>query len=234
MSYKDEFRAEAKVSAGAPLVGVGESVVYAAAALVVLVLGFVAFWPEQAAVFNQEGGLFETISAVGLLSAGLVALYRFRGLSRLYIGLVCLLLAERELEAEVYAPGSGLFELLNGLDALLDMTVVRVVLAVLVLGGLVWHGIPNGWRAFRQKAPFLVVFVLAGMAAVIAQVLEEVAGAYSSQLSATMVARLFVLEETLEMFFSIGIFASVLIGWPKARTEETTDDLPSPRYPDAR
>lgn len=36
--------------------------------------------------------------------------------------------------------------------------------------------------------------------------------------------RFFVMEEMPEMFFSVGILTSVLIGWPKLQFEENTDD----------
>lgn len=201
----------------------------AALVLVAVILGAIAIWPVQAAAFNQEGGLIETISAAGLFAAGLAALVRYRGLSRLYIGLVCLLLAERELEADIYPQDSLPFLLLDGLDALLDLTLVRVVLAVVILGGIIWHGVPNAWRALKLQAPFVTVFVLAGLAAVVAQVLEEVTGLYHANLSEKMVTRLFALEETLEMLFSIGILAAVLIGWPKSQIKETSHDRPDTR-----
>ncbi len=196
----------------------------AAIVMAVVILCAISIWPMQAAVFNQEGGLIETASAVALFVAGIVALVRFRGISRLYIGLVLLLLAERELEADIYAVDSLPYFVLNGLDVLLDMTIVRVVLAVIVLGGVAWHGAPNAWRAFKQKAPFLLVFFIAGMSAVVAQILEEVSSAIGDEMSVVMATRLFVLEETLEMFFSIGILAAVLIGWPKSGTEGTMND----------
>lgn len=194
----------------------------------------IAIWPLQISAFNQEGGLTETISAAALLVAGLSALVRFPGITRLYIGLVCLLLAERELEADVYSEGSLPFFVLSGLDALLDMTVVRILLAVIIIGGIAWHGIPNGWRAFKLRAPFLMIFVLAGSVAVIAQLLEEVSGFLDANLSATMATRLFVMEETLEMYFSIGILAAVLIGWPKSNSEEIPHDQQSRRTTDPR
>ncbi len=196
----------------------------AAIVLGVVILCAISLWPMQAAVFNQEGGLIETGSAAALLAAGLVALYRYRGISRLYIGLVLLLLAERELEADIYAVDSTPYFILHGLDVLLDMTVVRVVLAVIVLGGVAWHGVPNAWRALKERAPFLLVFFLAGMCAVVAQGLEEVSSAIDTEMSTIMATRLFVLEETLEMFFSIGILSAVLIGWPKAKADETTNE----------
>ncbi len=194
-----------------------------------LILGCIALFPLQAEVFNQEGGLIETISAAGLFTAGVVALVKYRGLARLYIGVGCLLLAERELEADIYAEGSVPFAVLSGLDGLLDMTLVRVALAVVVLGGVLWHGIPNAWRAVRVQAPFLAIFVLAGLAAVVAQGLEEISGLYEATMSSVMKTRLFVLEETLEMYFSIGILASVLIGWPKEPTDESLHDPDSAR-----
>ncbi|MEX0306576.1 MAG: hypothetical protein AB3N12_04225 [Ruegeria sp.] len=191
-------------------------------------------WPQAAAAFNQEGGLIETISAIALLVAGLVALARFRGTSRLYIGLVCLLLAERELEAEVYTEGSVPFVVLSWIDLVLDVTAVRIVLAAIVIGGLLWHGIPNGIRAFKIRAPFLKVFVLAGSVAVLAQLLEEISELFHEYLSVAMVTRLFVMEETLEMYFSIGILAAVLIGWPKPKSEEKQNDQQYRRLPHAR
>ena len=224
MSYKDQFRAGENYSTGELSFGTDRFAFRAAIVGVVLVLAAVVVWPLQAFGLNQEGGPIETISAAALFTAGIAALYRFPGVTRLYIGLVCLLLAERELEADIYATDSLPYWILNGLDTVLDMTLVRVVLAVLVLGGLVWHGVPSAWRAFRQRAPFLLVFFLAGMSAFVAQVLEELSGAFSAELSQIMMMRLFVLEETLEMFFSIGILAAVLIGWPKSKTEETPDD----------
>ncbi|WP_170764167.1 hypothetical protein [Ruegeria lacuscaerulensis] len=232
MSYKDEFQAENALPAESMSFGTDRFAFRAVLVTAALILTAVTIWPIQASALNQEGGPFETISAAALLAAGLAALYRFPGATRLYIGLVCLLLAERELEADIYAVGSIPFWVLNGLDTLLDMTIVRVVLAVVVVGGVVWHGMPNAWRALKQRAPFLFVFVLAGMFAVIAQLLEEVSGMFSADLSQVMMVRLFVLEETLEMFFSIGILAAVLIGWPKSRTEENYHDeiaKPDPR-----
>ncbi len=204
--------------------GIDRTAFRAAIVLALVALCAVAIWPLQAAALNQEGGLIETISAAALFTAGVVALVRYRGVQRLYIGFVLLLLAERELEAEVYAEDSLPFLLLNGLDQLLDMTLVRVVLAVVILGGFVWHGIPNAWRALKLRAPFLLVFFLAGFSAFVAQVLEEISSAFDQGMSEIMIARLFALEETLEMFFSIGILAAVLIGWPKTKTEETSND----------
>ncbi|WP_170329432.1 hypothetical protein [Ruegeria arenilitoris] len=218
MSYQKNVETVAHLSSNKSKFG---SVLSAAIVLGIVILCAISLWPMQAAEFNQEGGLIETGSAAALLAAGLVALYRYRGISRLYIGVVLLLLAERELEADIYAVDSTPYFILNGLDGLLDMTVVRVVLAVIVLGGLVWHGIPNGCRAFKERAPFLLVFFLAGMCAVIAQGLEEVSSAIGAEMTAVMATRLFVLEETLEMFFSVGILAAVLIGWPKAKADET-------------
>lgn len=232
MSSKSQIQSGNTVPANSAPFGTDRFVFRAALVVAVLILIVIAIWPMQASVFNQEGGPFETISAAALFAAGLAALYRFPGLKRLYIGLVCLLLAERELEADVYAVDSLPYSVLHGLDVLLDMTVVRVVLSVLVLGGLFWHGVPNAWRALKQRAPFLLVFFLAGMCAVVAQSLEEISSAFDTEMSVIMVTRLFVLEETLEMFFSIGILAAVLIGWPKSEAEENADDQtakPDPR-----
>lgn len=196
----------------------------AALVMAVVILCAISVWPMQAAAFNQEGGLIETGSAAALLVAGVAALVRYRGISRIYIGVVLLLLAERELEADVYAVDTVPYAILNGLDVLLDMTLVRIVLAVIVLGGVVWHGVPNGWRALKERAPFLMVFFLAGMSAVVAQGLEEVSSAIGDEMTTVMATRLFVLEETLEMFFSIGILAAVLIGWPKSKANGTSDE----------
>ncbi|SMO31969.1 hypothetical protein [Ruegeria faecimaris] len=207
--------------------GLDQPLFRAAIGVALLILVVLCIWPVQAMSLSHEGGPFESISAAALVLAGGIALFRYRGISRLYIGLVCLLLAERELAADIYAVDSLPYGILNGLDTLLDMNAVRVILAVLALGGLLWHGVPNGWRAFKQRVPFLMVFFLAGMCAVVAQGLEEVSGALKDDLSDQMIMRLFVLEETLEMFFSIGILASVLIGWPKATTEENLNDQQS-------
>jgi len=224
MSFKDEFPTGKVFPANRLGFGPGRFVFRAAMVLAGLLLAFVVFWPLQASALNQDGGPFETISAAALFAAGLAALYRFPGITRMYIGLVCLLLAERELEADIYAIGSMPHTVLSGLDVALDMTLVRIVLAVVVLGGIVWHGVPNGWRALKIRAPFLLVFFLAGMSAVVAQGLEEINSAFSASLSQIMTVRLFVMEETLEMFFSIGILSAVLIGWPKSKAEETMND----------
>lgn len=222
------FKSETPTGDYVPVASVGvlpTKVLLAAVGLCcVALLAAITIWPIEASAFNQEGGVIETVSAAGLFVAGIAAFYRFPGVRRLYIGLVCLLLAERELEASIYTTGSVPFVILDGLDIILDVTLVRILLAVLVLGGIVTHGIPCGWRALKLRAPFLLVFVLAGTAAVVAQLLEEMAGFYGASLSLTMATRLFVLEETLEMFFSIGLLASVLIGWPKLLTEETKDE----------
>jgi hypothetical protein len=224
MSYKEDFEAGTHLSLSARNFGTDRVAFRASIVAGIVILCAISLWPMQAAVFNQEGGLIETGSAAALLVAGLVALYRYRGISRLYIGVVLLLLAERELEADIYAVDSVPYYVLHGLDVLLDMTLVRVVLAVIVLGGLVWNGIPNAWRALKVRAPFLLVFFLAGMCAVIAQGLEEISSAIGADMTTVMATRLFVLEETLEMFFSIGILAAVLIGWPKAKADEITNE----------
>ncbi len=224
MSLKDDFPAGLAVSARLMSRGRGAPAVFALLAIVFLVLAAVVLWPQQALAFNQEGGLFETISAAALVSAGLAALWRYPGLSRLYIALVCLLLAERELEADIYPVESIPYGILSGLDTLLDLTAVRVVLAVIVIGGAIWHGLPNALRALKLRAPFILIFIGSGLLAVIAQLFEEVSGMSGVNLSETMMVRLFVLEETLEMFFSIGILAAVLIGWPKSEIEETSND----------
>ncbi|WP_171125468.1 MULTISPECIES: hypothetical protein [unclassified Ruegeria] len=232
MSYKDEFQAESVFPSEKMLFGAKRIAFWGAIALgaVILLVGII--WPVPTSTLNQEGGLIETVSAMGLFAAGLAAFYRFPGLSRMYIGLVCLLLAERELESDIYPVGSLPFEILNGLDAVLDITAVRVVLGLIVLFGLIRHGIPNGWRALRGRASFMVMFVVAGLFAVLAQGLEEVSYMFRHDFSGVMMVRFFVLEETLEMFFSIGILAAVLIGWPKAEIEETLNDRepqPDPR-----
>ena len=224
MSQEDKITSEATLWPAAKPLRTEIQRIWGVSALLGLLLCAVAIWPVQAEAFNQEGGLIETVSAIALFTAGLAALVRFPGIRRLYIGVVCLLLAERELESDIYEKGSLPFQILDGFDGLLDMTVVRIVLAIIVVGGLIWHGVPNGWRAVKVRAPFLVVFVLAGIAAVTAQGLEAISSAYSADMSVDMIARLFVMEETLEMFFSIGILASVLMGWPKTRIEETSND----------
>ncbi len=224
MSDKENFEAGAAFPLSTDGFGTERFAFCAAIFMAVLVLCAIWVWPMQAAAFNQEGGLIETGSAVALLISGLAALYRYPGISRLYIGVVLLLLAERELEADIYAVDSVTYAVLGGLDDLLNMTIVRVVLAVVVLGGVVLHGVPNAWRALKARAPFLLVFFLAGMSAVVAQGLEEVSSAFGADMSDIMVTRLFVLEETLELFFSIGILAAVLIGWPKTKAEETSNE----------
>ncbi|NOD68131.1 hypothetical protein [Ruegeria sp. HKCCD7303] len=209
-------------------------VLWGAALLAGALVSVILVWPEFAAKFNHEGGPIETVSAAGLFVAGLAALWRYRGVTRAYIGLTCLLLAERELEADIYSEGSLPFAILHGLDVFLDIVWVRVALILLVLGGAIWHGIPTGWRAFKQRNLSLIVFVAAGCAAVTAQLLEEFVGLYSGALSDLMQVRLFVLEETLEMFFSIGILASVLIGWPKTQSNGTPHDQDSRAIADIR
>ncbi|WP_109313981.1 hypothetical protein [Ruegeria sp. AU67] len=234
MSYKDEFQAGTAFPADQVVVGPDRAVYVSVLLIAILVLAAVSIWPVQALALNEEGGLFETISAAALFASGLAALWRYPGITHLYIALVCLLLAERELEAEIYPVDSLPYWVLNGLDSVLDMTSVRIVLAVIVIGGALWHGAPTAWQAVKRRAPFFLIFVLAGLLAVTAQLLEEVSGIYQADLSTLMTVRFFVLEETLEMFFSIGILASVLIGWPKSDAEETLNDLDLEQQPGAR
>ena len=232
MTYKTDDQAHGLSNGPGAGTGLGRRTRWFAAVTGVMLLGAIVIWPEQAAFFNQEGGLFETVSAVCLFVAGVVALWRYPGVTRLYIGLTFLLLAEREFEESVYLEGSLPFLILAGLDAMLDMTMIRVVLACVILGGVIWHGIPTGWRAVKQRVPFMIVFIAAGCLAVIAQLLEEYTGLHSDALSTVMKTRLFVMEETLEMFFSIGILASVLIGWPKSKSDETSHDKDSRAFAD--
>lgn len=234
MSYKDEIQAGTAFPAQQVVVGPDRAANVSVLLIAILILAAVSIWPVQALDLNEEGGLFETISAAALFASGLAALWRYPGITRLYIALVCLLLAERELEAEIYPVDSLPYWVLNGLDSVLDMTSVRIVLAVIVIGGALWHGAPTAWQAVKRPAPFFVIFVLAGLLAVTAQLLEEVSGIYQADLSTLMTVRLFVLEETLEMFFSIGILVSVLIGWPKSDAEETLNDLDLEQQPGAR
>ncbi len=234
MRHEDKACASAQFANPSIRIGANRNVFFVVLVSAVSFLCVVVIWHQPAATFIQEGGLIETISASALLAAGLVALVRFRGVSRLYIAVVCLLLAERELEAEVYTEGSAPFVVLNWVDLLLDVTAVRIVLAAIVIGGLLWHGIPNGIKALKIRAPFLMIFFLAGSVAVLAQLLEEISGLFDEYLSVAMVTRLFVMEETLEMYFSIGILAAVLIGWPKPKSEEKQNDQQYRRLPHAR
>ncbi len=234
MRHEDKACANAQFANPSIRIGVNRNVFFVVLVSAVSFLFVVMIWPEAAAAFIQEGGLIETISATALLVSGLVALARYRGVSRLYIAVVCLLLAERELEAEVYTEGSAPFVVLNWIDLLLDVTAVRIALAAIVIGGLLWHGIPNGIKALKIRAPFLVFFFLAGSVAVLAQLLEEISGLFHEYLSVAMATRLFVMEETLEMYFSIGILAAVLIGWPKPKSEEKQNDQQYRRLPHAR
>lgn len=232
MTFKANDQVDGLFSGSVSDTGVVRLILWLAVLSGVVLLGAVGIWPEQALVFNQEGGLFETISAACLFAAGVAALWRYPGVTRLYIGLTFLLLAERELEAGVYPEGSLPFLILDGLDVVLDVTLVRVVLACVVLGGVIWHGIPTGWCAVKQRASFLIVFIAAGCLAVIAQLLEEFTGLHGQALSSVVKTRLFVMEETLEMFFSIGILASVLIGWSKSNSDETSHDKDIRAFPD--
>ncbi|WP_298854434.1 hypothetical protein [uncultured Ruegeria sp.] len=224
MTFKAEDQVDGLRSGLLAETGAMRLAVWGLVLLSIAFVGAVIIWPERAIAFNQEGGLIETVSAAGLLVAGLAALWRYPGVARLYIGLTCLLLAERELEASFYQEDSVPFHILNSLDIALDITLVRIVLVCAVLGGVVWHGIPMGLRAFKQRTPFLMVFLAAGSIAVIAQLLEEFSGLNSVTLSVATETRLFVLEEMLEMFFSIGILAAVLIGWPKLQSDENIHD----------
>ncbi len=234
MRHEDKACASALFANPSIRIGANRNVFFVVLVSAVSFLFVVMIWPEAAAAFIQEGGLIETISATALLVSGLVALARYRGVSRLYIAVVCLLLAERELEAEVYTEGSAPFVVLNWVDLLLDVTAVRIALAAIVIGGLLWHGIPNGIKALKIRAPFLMIFFLAGSVAVLAQLLEEISGLFDEYLSVAMATRLFVMEETLEMYFSIGILAAVLIGWPKPKSEEKQNDQQYRRLPHAR
>ncbi len=234
MSNEDKTFADAHIANPSIRFGANQVVIFATLVSAVSFLCVVMVWPQAAAAFNQEGGLIETTSATALLVSGLVALVRYRGISRLYIALVCLLLAERELEAEVYTEGSAPFVVLSWIDLVLDVTAIRIVLAAIVIGGLLWHGVPNGIKALKIRAAFLMVFVLAGSVAVLAQLLEEISGLFGGYITVAMATRLFVMEETLEMYFSIGILAAVLIGWPKPKSEEKQNDQQYRRLPHAR
>ncbi len=187
----------------------------AALGLATFALTMAMLFPLRASAVSHEGGPIETVSAAALFAAGVAALYRFPGLNRMYIGLVCLLLAERELDAGIYPIGSTRYWVLSNFDTLLDMAVLQVALAVLVMGGFARHGMPNTLWALKLRAPFLQVFVFAGLSACIAQVVEEVSGVYAADLSDVVMVRLFVLEEMLEMLFAVGVLIAVLIGWPK-------------------
>ncbi len=190
------------------------------------------FWPKWAIVHVDEGGIVEIVSAVMLFAASVAALATLKGLPRLYISLGCFLLAEREIDTEIFAADSQLVGFFNGLDSMLEPGWVRLVLGSILIFGVVRHGLPTLWKAWKAKAPFLSVFALAVFAVVVAQVVDEIARPKHTDFTKITLMRLYVVEETLEMLFSIGIFASVLIGWRKSQVQETPHDTPYAFEPD--
>ncbi len=184
------------------------------------------FWPKWAIVHVDEGGIVEITSAVMLFAAAVAALVTLKGLPRIYISLGCFLLAEREIDTEIFAANSQFVGFFVTLDSMLEPTLVRILLGGILIFGVVWHGIPTLWKAWKAKAPFLSVLALAILAVVVAQVVDEIARPKHTDFSKLALMRFYVVEETLEMLFSIGIFASVLIGWRKSNLQESPHDTP--------
>ncbi len=214
----------------APATGVAVTHCVMLATLLFCVVGIL--WPTWAITHVNEGGIVEIASAVMLFGAAVAALVTLKGLPRVYISLGCFLLAEREIDTEIFATDSSIAAVFNAIDNMLDPTWVRVVLGLVLLFGVVWHGMPTIWKARKARAPFLTVFALAVLAVVVAQVVDQVARPKYTDFSQLTLMRLFVVEETLELLFSIGIFASVLIGWRKHQQHETMPDAPFAFEPD--
>lgn len=183
-------------------------------------------WPSWAISHVDEGGFVEVTSAVMLFLAALAALLTLKGLPRIYISLGCFLLAEREIDTDIFVADNPLVAVFVTLDSMLEPTWVRLLLGGILIFGTVWHGIPTLWKAWKARAPFLSVFALAVLAVVVAQFVDEIARPKHTDFSKVTLMRLYVVEETLEMLFSIGIFASVLIGWRKSSLQERLHDTP--------
>lgn len=191
-----------------------------------LFCGAGVLWPTWAIAHVDEGGIVEVTSALMLFLASVAALLTLKGLPRIYISLGCFLLAEREIDTGIFAADSPLIAVLDALDGMLEPTWIRILLGGILIFGTVWHGIPTLWKAWKARAPFLTVFAVAVLAVVVAQFVDEIARPKHTDFSKLTLMRLYVVEETLEMLFSIGIFASILIGWRKSNLQERLHDTP--------
>lgn len=187
-------------------------------------VGLCVLFPQRISPYAQEGGAIETVAALGLICAGIAACGAFKGFARIYIALGCLLLAERELDSDTFSENSLIHRLLDSIDALLDHTILQACLLLILLGGVAWHGFSAAWGAWKRRSEAFRLFLAAGTVAIVAQGFEELAEFYSAAQDQENFMRLFIVEEMLEMMFSVGLLVSILMGWRETKGSENTYD----------
>ena len=179
--------------------------------------------------FLSESGPVEMLSAVLHLCSAIGILFLRPLWAWLHLSVVCLLMAEREFEAEVLESGAALRLFSEWLDAhVLHNVWVLAPLYLWVLGSLVLLSLPRWWSGLKAGSLVPPLVFLACAFAGLAEVASEGAKMLSAGLTEATHHQLEAFEETGELCFSVGIFAAVLIGLAADRFGYRTHDLPDP------
>jgi len=191
--------------------GNGRLILWAWALVSLVLVGLCILFPNRIDPHAQEGGVIETVAALTLICAGIAAFAGFKGFARLYIPLGCFLLAERELDSDTFDENGLIHGLLTMIDAFLDQTAVQLCMLLILLGGVAWHGGAAAWQAWKRRSVAFRLFLVAGSMAAVAQGFEELVELRSAGLARAYYVRLFIVEEMLEMLFSVGLLIAVLM-----------------------
>ncbi len=178
-----------------------------------------ACFPNALADQFVEGGNVENLSALLLLSSALALVLHYPAGTHLHLGVIAFLLAEREFDTGFLRDGHGVRLVLDWIEAtLLHNLLFAAALGLWLVIELWRKSLPALRAALRADAMIPMVLLIGIGFAVLGQIAGESAKFLSAQLSETAYVQLMIIEELSELYFSIGIFAAVLVGWSKPKT----------------
>lgn len=190
-----------------------------------LCLALAASLPGPLGAHFHEGGAVETLSAVLLAVAALALPFRLP--RAFHLSVILALLAEREFDGALLAPGNPLRLAQEWTEAhLLHNRVFVIALALWLLWALARNSGPRYWNALRAGRPEPAVLAVAVGFAVLGQIAGEGAKHFGHLLSETAHLRFMIVEEMAELYFSVGIIAALLVGWPQRQTAGHADESP--------
>lgn len=203
------------------------------AAIGLLVLALTAGFPRALGGYFHEGGVVETLSAVLLFAAAVLLPARMSG--AVYLSIILALLAEREFDGALLSDGNPLRIGQEWLEThLLHNRLFVAALGVWLLWALARKGWPMFRDALRAQRPEPFLLLLAVGFAALGQIAGEGAKHFAALLSETAYVQLMIVEELAELYFSVGIFAALLVGWPQRQIAGRRNERPDRHAPHPR
>jgi len=178
-----------------------------------------ACFPNALADQFVEGGSVENLSALLLLTSALALVLHYPTGTHLHLGVIGFLLAEREFDTGFLRDGHGVRLVLDWIEAtLLHNLLFAATLGLWLAIELLRKSLPSLRAGLRSGTVVPVVLLIGVGFAVLGQMAGESAKFLAAQLSETAYVQLMIIEELSELYFSIGIFVAVLVGWSKPKT----------------